>query len=98
MVKKVEWSLKADRELTRILSYLQDEISEQSAERFINAVDKRINQLKTQPEIERRALKTKTVRFLNIDKHKQMFYRVSGSTLFITTFFDTRQNPDKRPY
>lgn len=40
----------------------------------------------------------KTVRFINLDKHRQMFYRVHGSTAFITDFFDVRQNPDKRPY
>ena len=35
---------------------------------------------------------------LNIDKKRQMFYSVSGSTLYIVDFFDTRQYPMKRPY
>ena len=35
---------------------------------------------------------------LNIDKNRQMFYSVNGSTLFIVAFFDTRQDPMKRPY
>ena len=98
MVKEVIWSQKADRELARMLSYLQDEISEQAAERLIAAIDKRIEQLKKQPEIGRRVLNKQTVCYLLVTKHRQMFYRLNGTTLHITAFFDTRQNPNKRPY
>ncbi len=98
MVKVIKWSQKADRELARMLSYLQDEISDQAAEKLISAVRRRIEQLKTQPEIGRRVLHKQTVRYLLVTKHRQMFYRLNGTTLHITAFFDTRQSPDKRPY
>jgi hypothetical protein len=41
---------------------------------------------------------SKTVRFINIAKHRQMFYRQSGKNLHIVAFFDVRQHPDKRPF
>jgi plasmid stabilization system protein ParE len=63
MVKVVEWSQKADRELARMLSYLQDEVSEQAAERLLAAVNKRIEQLKKHPEIGRRVQSKQTVRY-----------------------------------
>jgi hypothetical protein len=40
----------------------------------------------------------KTIRFVLVGKYHRMYYRKHGLTLFITRFFDTRQNPDKRPY
>ncbi len=98
MVKVVEWSQKADRELARMVSYLQDEISEQAAERLISAVNRRIEQLKKQPEIGRRVQNKQTIRYLLVTKNRQMFYRLNGTTLYVTAFFDTRQNPSKRPY
>jgi plasmid stabilization system protein ParE len=98
MVKIVKWSQKADRELALMLGYLQNEVSEQSAENLINAVSKKIIQLKMYPEIGRMVLTTKTVRFVNIGKHKRMYYRLTGTTLYIAAFYDNRQNPDNRPY
>ena len=38
------------------------------------------------------------VLLLKLDKYKLMFYRLVGSTLTIVDFWDTRQDPRKRPY
>jgi hypothetical protein len=45
----------------------------------------------------RTAPTSKTLQFLNIDKHRQLFYRMRGTTLVIVDIFDTRQHPSKRP-
>lgn len=42
--------------------------------------------------------KTKTVRQINIDKYRKMYYRIEGRTLIISDFFDVRQDPDKLRY
>lgn len=86
------------RKLREIVQYLQTEISDNAANNFVDAVYHQIDLLSKQPFIGRRELSMKIVCFVNIDKHRQMFYRVTGSTLHIANFFDTRQNPKKRPY
>ena len=98
MAKTVKWSKKSLKSLRSIVNYLQDEVSENVANNFIDTVYRQIDSLTKHPDKGRRALKTKTIRFVNIDKHRQLFYRVHGKTLFISIFFDTRQNPNKRSY
>ena len=46
----------------------------------------------------RKSAKAKTVMVLKLDKHRQMFYRMVGTTLIIVDFWDTRQDPRKSPY
>ena len=98
MVKRVEWRQKALRHLGEILYYLRNEVSQQAAFNLAEAIQKKIKQLEKQPLIGRKSIKGKTIRLVNIDKNRQMFYSVSGSTLYIVDFFDTRQYPMKRPY
>ncbi len=98
MVKTVKWNKTSLRKLREIVQYLQTEVSDKAANNFVDTVYHQIDLLHKQPLIGRRELSMKTVRFVNIDKHRQMFYRVTGSTLHIANFFDTRQNPKRRPY
>ena len=98
MVKTVRWHKKALKALRNIVTYLQDEASDKTANRFIDTIYREIDSLKTYPEKGRKSPKRKTIRFINVDKHRQLFYRVNGTTLYISNIFDTRQNPNKRPY
>jgi plasmid stabilization system protein ParE len=98
MVKSVKWNNRALRKMRDIINYLKTNVSNKVANDFVDAVYYQINRLREQPEIGRPVVTTKTIRFINVDKHRQMFYRIKGSTLHISNFFDTRQDPDKRPY
>ncbi len=80
------------------VDYYDKQHSFQTAQKFIKAVDSKIELLKKQPLIGRKVLTMKTIRFIIVDDKRRMYYRVHGSTIFITAFFDTRQNPNKRPY
>jgi hypothetical protein len=77
---------------------LQTQYSIQSAENFANLVYKRIDQITNGLTVGRISPRTKTVMILKLDKHKQMYYRLVGTTLTIVDFWDTRQDPQKRPY
>jgi plasmid stabilization system protein ParE len=98
MVKSVKWSKRALKTMREIVTYLQINASDKVANDFIDAVYDQLERLKEQPFIGRPVVKKKTVRFIKIDKHRQMFYRPSGTTMYISDFFDTRQDPEKRPY
>ena len=98
MVKKVRWNKSATSSLSQIAEYLAHEVSEETAIRFVNLVYDKIDILKKYPEMGRPATKTKTVRFVKVDKNRRMYYRKNGNTLHIVWFFDTRQDPAKNPY
>ena len=98
MVKSVEWNRKALRKMRETVMYLKTEVSDSAAKKYADNVYGVIERLKDQPFIGRPVPTTKTVRFIRVDKNRQMFYRLDGTTLHISNFFDTRQDPDKRPY
>jgi plasmid stabilization system protein ParE len=98
MVKRIEWSQKAIRELRRTIEYLKSEASITSAERFTHLIQNRIEQVSKHPTMGRKAPNRKTVRFVLFGKSHRLYYRVHGSTLYITALFDARQDPRKRPY
>ena len=77
---------------------MQTQYSIQSAENFANLVYKRIDQITKRLTVGRISPLTKTVMILKLDKHKQMYYRLVGTTLTIVDFWDTRQDPKKKPY
>ena len=93
MVKRIEWSDKAIRALSYTIKYLKSEISEASAERFVQLIKHRIEQVEKYPTMGRLAPKRKTVRFVLVGKNHRLYYRVHGSILYITALFDTRQSP-----
>lgn len=98
MVKKVEWNKKAISKFDEITDYLVENASEKTVERFVSTVFAKIDIVKLHPEIGRPTKRYKTVRMYKIDKYRNMYYRVSGSVLIITYFFDVRQNPASNPY
>jgi plasmid stabilization system protein ParE len=98
MVKRIVWTDTAVSKYRAIIFYYKLQDARKSAELFQKAVNKKIRQLEQQPYIGRETKKFKTMRLLNIDKYRQMAYRVNGSTLFISNFWDMRQDPIKRPF
>ena len=98
MVKTIKWNKAADKTFDDITEYLQTEYSSQSAENFAHLVYKRIDQLVQGLTVGRVSPKSKTVMILKLDKYKHMYYRLVGTTLTIVDFWDTRQDPSKRPY
>jgi plasmid stabilization system protein ParE len=98
MVKKIKWNKAADRTFDEVTNYLQTNYSTQSAENFANLVYSRIDQVAKGLTVGRLSPKTKSVMILKLDKHKQMYYRLAGTTMTIVDFWDTRQDPNKRPY
>ena len=95
MVQKVIFTKTADRTFNDIATFLEQNVSLSSAEKFAEKVDSKIEKLTKQPFIGRPSSKAKTVRKILVSKHIQMFYRVVGRTLIVSTFFDSRQHPSK---
>ncbi len=98
MARQVVWNKKAIRNFEKIVNYLEKEISETAAAKFIQKIDMLIEKVHKYPEIGRKASKTKTIRQYRIDKYRKMYYRKRGRKLTIVFIFDDRRNPDSNPY
>ncbi len=84
--------------MDEMVDYYDKQHSFQTAQKFVKKVDSKIELLKKQPLMGRKVTTMKSVRFVLVDDNRRMYYRIHGTTIFITTFFDTRQNPNKSPY
>jgi plasmid stabilization system protein ParE len=98
MVNKVKWNKAADKTFDDITAYLQENHSTQSVMSFAGLVYEKIDKIEKGLIVGRRSSNAKTVMVINLDKHRQMFYRLVGSTLTIVDFWDTRQDPKKRRF
>jgi len=98
MARQVVWNKKAVIKFEEIVKYLEKEVSEKAAIKFVVKLDDLIEKLFKHPEIGRKTKKWKTVRQYQIDKYKRMYYRIHGRKLIIVFLFDERQNPKSNPY
>jgi plasmid stabilization system protein ParE len=97
MVKKVKISKKANRRISEMAKYLEDEFSYQAADKLAECFYDTIAKIAEHPSRGRKTPTSETLHFLNMDDYRQIFYRTYGNTLSIVDVFDTRQNPNKRP-
>jgi plasmid stabilization system protein ParE len=97
MVQRLIITKTAGRSLEAILMYLEENFSISTAQKLAQKVDNKVQLLFKQPFIGRPSskAKAKTIRKIGISKHLMMYYRVVGTSLVISDFFDSRQNPDK---
>lgn len=98
MVSQIDWTKRASRKLDEMIEYLEGEGASGAAVNLVKKVFERIELLKHYPDIGRMAKKAKTIRYIRLDKHRIIYYRFSGKKMTIVTFFDERQNPEKRPF
>lgn len=98
MVKRIRWNNRAIVKMDAWVAYFEQEISFQSATTLIKTVRSKIELISKYPTTGRPVKNMKTVRFINIDKQRQLYYRVHGTTLYITDLFNVRQNPNNKPY
>ena len=98
MVKRIVWTKTTDKKFDEIATYLYDNASLQVAHNFAKNVYEKIDLIAKYPTHGRKVATTQSIRVLNFGKHYQIFYRIDGKTLIISNFFDTRQNPAKRPF
>ena len=95
MHKNIFWSPLAEKDLTEILLYLQNNWGEKVTDRFIDLTEYYIQQTSQNPRQFPLIHKTKKIRKCVLTKHNSLFYRTSKFNIDILRIFDTRQNPKK---
>jgi plasmid stabilization system protein ParE len=61
-------------------------------------IDKKLKQLSKYPETGRPSLSDPEIRFVKIGKNTELYYMFDGTIIQLLDFFDTRQDPTKRPF
>lgn len=98
MVTKIIWTKAADKKFDATTTYLQDNGSLQAAQNFAKTVYEKIDLIVKHPTLGRKLADSKSMRVLNFGKYYQLYYRIEGKSLYISNFFNTRQDPKKRPF
>jgi plasmid stabilization system protein ParE len=98
MVTQIEWSDKSKSQAKNIISFLRENFTENAVENFKLNLERKLIFVAENPYTGRKVNDKKTIRFSNFGKYYRIYYRISGSKLFVSNIFDTRQDPSKRPY
>ncbi len=93
MVLHIVISARAEKNLDKIIAYLEEEWSERVKQNFITKLSKTINQIAHSPLIFPASESKKNVRKCVVTKHTIVYYKVSNKEIEIITIQDSRQNP-----
>ena len=95
MVKKIIWTPKAEKSFDTVIAYLEEHWSEREVGHFIEKVNTIIEHITRFPLSYREAGK-EDIREALITKQNLLLYRISGNTIYLLYFWDTRRNPLKK--
>lgn len=98
MAYKVIWAPKAIITFENVIDYLQDHWTDKQIEYFVERTDKTIHLLSNNPYLFRGSEK-ENLHEVIITKHNLLLYQITTkeNTIELLSFFDTRQNPKKKP-
>ncbi len=97
MAKEVIWTPEAIDSFNRVISYLQEEWTDNEIEDFIKLTDEVINYISLQPLMFRKTSKPNIHEAL-VTQHNLLIYRIYPNHISLITFWDTRQNPKKKRF
>lgn len=89
---KIFWTPYAKRSLRETAAFLSVQWNDDIIDSFLALIDKRLDQVKINPEIAPR-LRSTPYRRLVIHKHISLFYTYNKEYIKIVLLWDNRQNP-----
>ena len=98
MAYKIIWYSQANKDLERVLDYLDVEWPNNVAKEFLFQLQSRINLLATGIIGGRQATKNHNVFSIFITKHNRLYYEFFENELYIIALWDTRQFPFNNKY
>ena len=87
----IEWTLTAQMRYREVVSYLIDNWSIAVAEKFINAVDRKLDLLTNFPELGQRTKKNSKTWQLQLGKYHTLFYEPQRAKILVLDIQDKRQ-------
>lgn len=96
MAKTIIWTPEAEKTFDAVIDYLQQHWSGREIKNFIKRVSSVTDHIRRHPLSYRSAGK-EDVREALITKQNLLLYRVTGETIYLLYFWDTRKNPERKP-
>jgi plasmid stabilization system protein ParE len=98
MARAIIYSTRALHQIREAFNYLFENFGKQASENFLIQIEKKEGILLNYPESGKRSNTHDKIRYVLIDKHRRLYYRFNSKSIYVMAFFDTRQNPNKRPF
>ena len=98
MALKIYWSKRAERQFDNILNYLEVDWGENAASNFVRKVYNFLDLLSVYPNLGTVENEDKQIRGFPIVKQVNLFYKIDCDRIILLSFFDNRQNPQKRKF
>jgi len=98
MGKRITWQPKPIRQMRTLERYFKDELGTiQAYDIFLEKLEKKIIRVSNYPESGHYTGR-KNIRYIRIDDHRSIFYRIRPDRLQIILLWDSRLEPKKNPY
>ncbi|HNP17660.1 MAG TPA: type II toxin-antitoxin system RelE/ParE family toxin [Fulvivirga sp.] len=91
------WTKKSKTKFLEIAEYIQLKFGSKSSEKFTDKVLDFIELIRRFPELGSLEVSDKQIYGFQLTKQTKVFYRINKQQISILTFFDTCQNPEKKP-
>lgn len=94
---RIVWTKKARKRFGEILDYIELKFGKTARQSFITKTKDFTRLLYEFPEIGTVEIPDKKLRGFQLTKQTRVFYRLKNDQIILLTFFDSRQNPRRRP-
>lgn len=94
---RIVWTEKARKGFSDILDYIELKFGNTARQSFTVKTKDFTRLLSEFPEIGTLEIPEKKLRGFQLTKQTRVFYRLKNDQIILLTFFDSRQNPDKKP-
>ena len=94
---RIFWSKRSQSRFQEINTYISIEFGELPSKKFRNKVFDFLELLERFPELGTLEVAEKNIRGFQISKQTRIFYRINKDHISLLTFFDSRQDPTKKP-
>ena len=94
---KILLTKRAERDFCLIKDYIDKEWGSKVAEAFEKKTIDFLDLLKGFPEIGVLEVYDKKIYGFQLTQQTRVYYRIKGGQVIVLTFFDVRQNPNKKP-
>jgi len=98
MALVIRWTPEAAETFEAIVAWLEQQWTDREIAEFIRKTNRTIHLISDYPEMFKSSSK-RNIRVANITTQVNLFYKISRPqhTIFLLSFWDNRQNPDKQP-
>lgn len=94
---RIVWTKKARKRFSEIFDYIQRKFGDTARQSFITKTKDFTRLLYEFPEIGTLEIPEKKLRGFQLSRQTRVFYRLKNDQIILLTFFDSRQDPRRRP-